>query len=167
MKKFVFEIEEVKLIIEEAKDMEFTPDDFEVSFALGSTKHFLYKDSLYYETLSTLKQFFGYDKIENKRSLDKKELLSKILFDKKENCFEDTLYCEFVLFFSNHIILLPKYDDELYIEIAKMNVFENEGLHYEQILLKKIPYNVYQKWNSVFEELQDYSEKLHKKLFEE
>ena len=48
-----------------------------------------------------------------------------------------------------------------------MNVFEDKGLYYKQIFLKKIPFNVYQKWNSVFEDLRECSEKLHKELFEE
>lgn len=167
MKKFVFEIEEAKIVIEKAKTAEFTPDDFEVSFTIGTSNRFLYKDSLYYEILPTLEQFFGYDKMESKQSLDKKELLSKRLFDKKEDCFDDVLYQEFVLFFSGYMIALPKYNDEIYLEIAKMNVFEDKGLYYKQIFLKKIPFNVYQKWNSVFEDLRECSEKLHKELFEE
>lgn len=166
MKKFVFENEEAKIVIEKAKAAEFTLDDFEVSFTLGSKNYFLFKDSLYYEILPALEQFFGYNKIESKRSLDRNELLSKRLFDKKEDCFDDVLYQEFVLFFAEYIIALPKYDDEIYLEIAKMNVFEDKGLYYKLILLEKIPFNVYQKWNSVFEELRDYSKKLHKELFE-
>ena len=72
-----------------------------------------------------------------------------------------------VLFFSGYMIALPKYNDEIYLEIAKMNVFEDKGLYYKQIFLKKIPFSVYQKWNSVFEDLRECSEKLHKELFEE